>query len=387
MSLKLILIAGIIAKLYGNEDYYCCTSKIVGGIEYLLEGRISDPYEYDCLNGCIYTRIDGDPNIKYCFRQGPLPVECGPKDFGCNKNCSTCNRGSKDYVVSGDVYTAGGWPADTWGVQNLLTWSIPEVFPDGPGSYANYWIAPDGATGAKGEFVLRFDQSRLVDTITMVNSRNPCCNDRGTNEFKVYLADSEDGPWTEVLHGFLDDPRNTNATEASVQPQYFYLENPTCGQYVRFQIISFYGLGGGLQYFSTCPLQCEEESQLFLNKCYQKIEPENDIAWTDANFECNNIGGQLASIPNAQINAHIASLQEEKDQSYIGLIKSGPADDQWTWTDGTPFDYVDFGPGEPTGDGFCGDIWNDSTWLVGWNDVSCYTKYDKSFICQKYPTY
>merc|ERR1712243_114039 len=180
MSFKLILIAGIIAKLYGNEDIYCCTSKIVGGIEYLLEGKISNPYDYDCFNGCIYTRIDGDPNIKYCFRQGPYPAECQSKDFGCNKNCSACNRGSQDFVVSGDVYSAvPSYPIDTWGVQNVLKWSIPEVFPKA-GSLANYWIAP---SNTQGEFVLRFDQPRTVDTITIVNSRNPGYNDRGTKEF------------------------------------------------------------------------------------------------------------------------------------------------------------------------------------------------------------
>ena len=64
-----------------------------------------------------------------------------------------------------------------------MTWSIPEVFPPEVGSYANYWLAPDNM---KGEFILRFDQSRTVDTITIVNSRNPCCNDRGTNEFEEY---------------------------------------------------------------------------------------------------------------------------------------------------------------------------------------------------------
>ena len=71
---------------------------------------------------------------------------------------------------------------------------------------------------------------------------------------KVYLADSENGPWTEVVHDILDDPTKINATEASVPPRYFNLAKPTCGQYVRFQIISWYGNGGGLQYFSTCPL-------------------------------------------------------------------------------------------------------------------------------------
>ena len=61
-----------------------------------------------------------------------------------------------------------------------MTWSIPEQYSyDG----ANYWLAPDNTPG---EFILRFDQPRTVDTIYLVNARNN--NDRGTNEFKVTNA-------------------------------------------------------------------------------------------------------------------------------------------------------------------------------------------------------
>ena len=63
-----------------------------------------------------------------------------------------------------------------------MTWSIPEQYPY-DGRDANYWIAPDNM---QGEFILRFDQPRTVDTIRMVNARNN--NDRGTNEFKVTNA-------------------------------------------------------------------------------------------------------------------------------------------------------------------------------------------------------
>jgi len=299
--------------------------------------------------------------------------------------CTPCNKGSSDYVVSGDVWP-GQPPAETWKVENVLTWSIPEywVVPSSGGdadlSYGNYWIAPNEM---QGEFVLKFDQPRIVETITIVNMHNnPGNNDRGTNEFKVYLADSENGPWTEVLHDFLDDPRNTNATEASVPPRVFNLPNPTCGQYVRFQIISWYGNGGGLQYFSTCPLKCEDEYNLYLNKCYQLVQPQNDISWNDANFECNNRGGQLASIPNAEINDHISTLLTK--ETFIGLVKDGTADDEWAWTDGSPFDYVNFSPDSPSGGEFCGNMFSGSG---EWNDRRCSPKYDLDFICQKYPTY
>jgi len=191
-----------------------------------------------------------------------------------------------------------------------------------------------------------------------------------------------------VLHdNLVEDPEYINATEASVQPQVFKLPNPTCGQYVRFQIISWYGKGGGLQYFSTCPLKCEEEFHPFLNKCYQKIEPEKDISWIDANFECNNRRGQLVSIPNEQTNDFITN-HFGKESTLIGGFATGqgPNPDLWTWTDGTPWNYMNWHEGQPNNqDGEeenCLEWWNEK-----WNDFPCYLLSTRSFICQKYPTY
>merc|ERR1711973_901214 len=357
----------------------CCDKKTVNNVEYILsqDEVASNP---SCVNGCIYQEAD-NPSSYACFVHAFNEVGCSvdvDQSNTCNKNCSSCNSGSRDYVVSGDVYY---YPDERWKVENLLTWSIPEVFPQ-PGMNGNYWLAPDGM---QGEFVLRFDQSRTIDTITIVNSHN--LNDRGTNEFKVYLADSENGPWAEVLHDFLDDPRNTNGSVASVPPRVFNLPNPTCGQYVKFQIISWYGFGGGLQYFSTYPLKCDEGWEPHKNKCYQLVQPENDISWNDANFEYNNIGGQLASIPNAETNEFISYLlgPGPNAKAFIGLIKDGPADNEWTWTDGSLFDYVNFYTDQPSGDGFCGAIWKE--WGGKWNDLSCHTEFPLSFICHKYPTY
>jgi len=387
MSFKLILIAGIIAKLYGNEDNYCCTSKIVGGIEYLLEGKISNPYDYDCLNGCIYTRIDEDPNIKYCFKQGPHHVEC--QDYGCNKHCSSCNRGSQDYVISGDSYDERRFP-----IENVLTWSIPEVYRYGTSSrFANYWLAP---LNSSGQFILKFDQPRTVDTITIVNTFNGDENrDSGTEEFKVYLGETEDGPWTEVLHNKLDDVRNTNQNLTSVPAQIFSI-NPTCGKFVKFEIISWYGVRGGLQYFSTCPLKCGEGWTPYKNKCYKTYSPESDISWEDANFNCNNKRGQLASIPNEETNEFMTFLSPT-ERTLIGGFATGkaPNPDLWTWTDGTPWTYTKWAPDRPNNVGageYCLEMNRDQDQIGEWNDVVCYESSlipnsSYLYICQKYPEY
>jgi len=360
----------------------CCEKKTVNNIEYILsqDEVASNP---SCVNGCIYQEAD-NPSSYACFVHAFNEVGCSvdvDQSNTCNKNCSSCNSGSRDYVVSGDVYA--GNTDERWKVENLLTWSIPEVFPQ-PGMNGNYWLAP---SGMQGEFVLRFDQSRTVDTITIVNARNAHINDRGTNEFKVYLADSENGPWTEVLHDFLDDPRNTNGTVASVPPRVFNLPNPICGQYVRFQIISWYGYGGGLQYFSTCPLKCDEGWEPHKNKCYKTYYPENDISWVDANFNCNNERGQLASIPNEETNDFIKN-HFGKESTLIGGFATGqiPDPNLWTWIDGTPWSYMDWAAGEPNN--FLEDE-NEHCleWNGGLNDWPCYKLSNYRYLCQKYPTY
>ena len=72
-------------------------------------------------------------------------------------------------------------------------------------------------------------------------------NDRGTNKFKIFTSTSRSGPWIEILIGNLPDARNVS----TVPVLQFYLAGPLTTQHVMFQIESYYGEGGGLQYFST----------------------------------------------------------------------------------------------------------------------------------------
>jgi len=302
--------------------------------------------------------------------------------------CKECNRGSEDYVISGDSYDETRFP-----IENVLTWSIPEAHNDGttnPTNYwrtKNYWLAP---INTPGQFILKFDQPRTVDTITLVNTFNDDARNCGTKEFKVYLGETEDGPWTEVLHDELDDARNTNQNLTSVPAQVFPI-NPTCGKFVKFEIISWYDVCGGLQYFSTCPLKCEEGWTPYKNKCYKTYSPESDISWEDANFNCNNKRGQLASVPNEETDKFLTKLSPT-NRTFIGGFATGkgPNPDLWTWTDGTPWTYTKWAPGEPNNTGdleHCIEMKVDQNQIGEWNDMACWENLSAQYICQKYPTY
>jgi len=57
-------------------DSECCFLKVVGGVEYELVGKISNPGNYECLNGCTYAVVGGNPEVEYCFKRGYKKAVC-----------------------------------------------------------------------------------------------------------------------------------------------------------------------------------------------------------------------------------------------------------------------------------------------------------------------
>lgn len=143
-------------------------------------------------------------------------------------------------VISGDVgtWTHHGIPVDAFSVQKLLTWSKPEVFKK------NYWLAPDRKTGGEFRLDLRVDLD--IRRIILVNTHNAYHRDRGTRAFKVFLSTGAYGPWRLVVSSELPDSRRMNPVPAKEYTFY-----PIKARYVRFQLVSYWGEGGGLQYFGV----------------------------------------------------------------------------------------------------------------------------------------
>jgi len=383
LALHLLSVIFAIRGTLSQEN--CCEKKTVNDVEYELtqDEVASNP---SCVNGCIYQEV-GNPSSYACFVDAFNEDGCSV-DVDQSSTCSSCNKGSEDYVISGESHNDEWFP-----VKNVLTWSIPEVRLGLHGDIgANYWLAP---LGTQSHFILKFDQPRTVDTITLVNTFNDEARNSGTNEFKVYIGETESGPWTEVLHDHLEDARDTNQNINSVPAKQFSI-NPTCGKFVKFQIISWYGVTGGLQYFSTCQLKCNEAEgwEPHKNKCFKTFSTENDISWMDANFNCNNERGQLASIPNEETNDFLKTVSAS-ERTIIGGFATGqaPNPDLWTWTDGTPWSYMNWAPDRPNNEGaggmqeYCLEMNRDQDQIGEWNDVVCHDSYATSYICQKYPTY
>ena len=151
------------------------------------------------------------------------------------------NKGHEGIIVySGDygTWTSHGHAEDSFSVDKLLTCSSPEVFKQ------SYWLAPNQETGT--EFILNLGKSTNVRNILLVNTHNGHHKDRASKEFQVFLSNSPDGPWTKVLQDQLPDSRNLDP----VPPKKFQISS-TIARFVKFKLISFWGHGGGLQYFTV----------------------------------------------------------------------------------------------------------------------------------------
>ncbi|KAL6738978.1 hypothetical protein Aduo_012471 [Ancylostoma duodenale] len=156
----------------------------------------------------------------------------------------------------------------------------------------------------------------------------------------------------------------------------------------------------------TCPSpprepgHCQSEWAYLAStdSCYRRF------LWADfdnAEEICVSNNGHLASIHNVEENTFVNEIAESgndygdgSDLTWIGLTQVNyPNNKDWTWTDGTPFDYKNWAPSQP--DNYKGiehcvqlhsdymgkDPSKDSSYRH-WNDMPCTTNM-RAFVCKK----
>jgi len=73
MIAALVLVLAL-ALTVGGAPPPCCTSKVVGGVEYILRSE-EDTAGYGCVNNCIFEKKE-EPGPLFCFAVGDLEVIC-----------------------------------------------------------------------------------------------------------------------------------------------------------------------------------------------------------------------------------------------------------------------------------------------------------------------
>jgi hypothetical protein len=107
----------------------------------------------------------------------------------------------------------------------------------------------------------------------------------------------------------------------------------------------------------------------------------NAVEWPDARQDCLAQGGDLASVHDEGTNEELfwAAIEIAGSSWWFGLSDL-EEEGEYVWTDGTPFDFEDWGDGEPNNSGE-EDCCHWADWNDGrWNDMPC--DYHLPYVCQ-----
>ena len=100
------------------------------------------------------------------------------------------------------------------------------------------WLGP-------GIFIIDLACEKKVKEIEIINAHKDVWDNASTKEFQVSVGNDTIGPWDEVVHEVLQDSRDLD----KVQLEKFSFDE-RIARYLKFEMVSFYGKGGGLQYFA-----------------------------------------------------------------------------------------------------------------------------------------
>jgi len=115
----------------------------------------------------------------------------------------------------------------------------------------NYWLAQVGHTTGQGFTVMVDDCTRLIAGVQIKNLGNGFAS-RGyaTKEFRISGSKNQSGPWETLVEDWLVDTSGVSRAAALLN---YTFDKPIEIQYIRFDLVSFWELGGGLQYFAAIP--------------------------------------------------------------------------------------------------------------------------------------
>ena len=126
------------------------------------------------------------------------------------------------------------------------------------------WIAPDSYTG--DGFTIRISDCKL--NIAGIRLKNSCCK-RATRAFHIFGILEDSGPWVQLLEGELDDPTYLGAPRPTLQT--FHLKEAVETKFLRFDVDSYWGPSGGLNYFEVITVKGNLSSPLCFYIMFNRV--------------------------------------------------------------------------------------------------------------------
>ncbi|XP_052437528.1 galactose-specific lectin nattectin-like [Carassius gibelio] len=114
-------------------------------------------------------------------------------------------------------------------------------------------------------------------------------------------------------------------------------------------------------------------------ECYKFFSQA--VNWATAEKNCLSLDANLASVHNKIQQDFLLSLVPSSSTRCWFGTHDGEQDGQWFWTDGTPFDFTYWAPGQPDNLNVenCGEFNFENN---RWNDAACLTSL--SYVCAKH---
>ncbi|XP_046707149.1 galactose-specific lectin nattectin-like [Silurus meridionalis] len=132
--------------------------------------------------------------------------------------------------------------------------------------------------------------------------------------------------------------------------------------------------------FGQSDLRCQRYWSQFGSRCFRIFTTET--SWNDAEQNCVNMGGHLASVHNKEeyafIQGLILKITLSNKLTWIGANKIDTVS-IWFWSDGSTFDYTFWSPGQP--DNLMVENCLQMNYGGCWNNAPC--SYLYSSICAK----
>ena len=118
--------------------------------------------------------------------------------------------------------------------------------------------------------------------------------------------------------------------------------------------------------------------------CYAHID--DNLNWNQAEDCCVAWGGHLASIHSSNTNILLNGIRNQGRYTWIELSDTANRS-VYVWSDGTPYDYDNFHPDEPSDKQGGESCFHFLSGVPTWNDSGCsnttYENVTTSYICQK----
>ena len=108
----------------------------------------------------------------------------------------------------------------------------------------NYWLAEIRTVEDQG-FVMSLGRSSTVWGVSLRNTHDSWGHNFSTKKFRVLGGSTDSGPWEELLVADLEDSRRQNPPPV----QQLLFANPANVSFIKFELLEYWGVGGGLQYF------------------------------------------------------------------------------------------------------------------------------------------